>query len=94
MRQNHQQPEAIQLELLKKTSKGWESTLPTVESYNFTTDQIEHHFGILRKDLYKIRSKPYFCGSSTLLFLHIQKNKWQVYNLKPLQVDESGKTIF
>ncbi|MGM3306791.1 hypothetical protein ACSQ6I_12620 [Anabaena sp. WFMT] len=92
MRQNHQQQEAIQLELLKKTSKGWESTLPTVESYNFTTDQIEHRFGILRKELYKIRSKPYCCGSSTLLFLHIQKNKWQVYSLNPVQVGKSDKT--
>jgi hypothetical protein len=87
MRQNQQQ-EPIQLELFKKTSKGWESALSPVKetSYNFTTEQVEHCFKITRQELYKIRNKPYCFGSSTLFFLHIHKNKWQVYNLKPVEI--------
>ncbi|HLO83932.1 MAG TPA: hypothetical protein VK203_02805 [Nostocaceae cyanobacterium] len=79
-----QQPEAIQLELLKKTLHGWQPAFSMDVSYNFTTEQIEQRFGISRQELYKIKSKPFYWHSSILVFLHIQKNKWQVYNIKPV----------
>ncbi|BAZ30114.1 hypothetical protein NIES4074_25700 [Cylindrospermum sp. NIES-4074] len=86
MHHNNQQPEAIQLELLKKTLHGWEPAFSADVSYSFTTEQLEHRFGISRQDLYKIKSKPYSWRSSFLIFLHLRKNKWQVYSLNPVPV--------
>lgn len=86
MYHNNQQPEAIQLELLKKTLDGWKPAFSADESYSFTTEQLEQRFSISRQDLYKIKSKPYSWRSSILVFLHLRKNKWQVYSLNPVPV--------
>jgi hypothetical protein len=93
MLHNHQNQEPVQLELFRKTSKGWESKFSELRktSNHFTTEQIEHHFQIPRQELYKIRNKPYCTGASTLLFSHIHKNKWQVYYLQPVEVDNLTK---
>lgn len=83
----HKQQEAIQLELLKKTLHGWQPAFPVVENYEWTTEQLENHFGISRQELYKIRSTPHPWHSSTLVFLHLRKNKWRVYSLNPLPIE-------
>ncbi|MDZ8082108.1 MAG: hypothetical protein RMX35_23950 [Nostoc sp. DcaGUA01] len=86
MSRNNLQQEAIQLELLKKTLHGWQPAFPIVESYEWSTDRLEHHFGISRQELYKIKSKPHPWRSSILVFLHLGKNKWRVYSLNPIQI--------
>ncbi len=88
MRQSDSQPEPIQLELLRKSLHGWEPAFPAAESCNWTTEQLERRFSISRQELYRIKSKPYHWRSLILVFLHLRKNKWQVYSLKPFQPGE------
>jgi hypothetical protein len=82
MRQANSQQEPIQLELLRKSLQGWEPALPVFDSSDWTTEQVEARFGISRQELYRIKSKPYYWRSSILVFVHMRKNKWLVYNLK------------
>jgi|GEM_PF-5184187 len=88
MPQNNHPPQAIQLELFKKTLQGWEPAIPVINSWEWTTEQLEHRFRIPRQELYKIQNTPYPWGSAFLLFLHTRKNKWQVYHLKTLRPGE------
>ncbi|MDP8965894.1 MAG: hypothetical protein M3O33_18305 [Cyanobacteriota bacterium] len=88
MRQTNSQQEPIQLELLRKSLQGWESALPVVHSSDWTTEQVETRFGISRQELYRIKSKPYNWRSSIFVFLHVRKNKWLVYSLKPFLPSE------
>lgn len=88
MNQSNSQQEPIQLELLKKSLQGWEPAFHVLGSNDWTTEQLESRFGISRQELYKIKSQPYNWRSSILVFLHIRKNKWQVYSLKPFRLGE------
>jgi hypothetical protein len=88
MRQSNLQQEPIQLELLRKSLDGWEPAFSAIEACDWTTEQLESRFGIPRQELYRIKSKPYHWRSSILVFLHMRKNKWLVYNLKPFRPGE------
>lgn len=88
MRQSNSPEEPIQLELLRKSLYGWEPAFQVVESSDWTTEQLEHRFGIPRQELYKIKNKPYHWHSLILVFLHMRKNKWLVYSLKPFRPGE------
>jgi hypothetical protein len=88
MRQSNSQQEPIQLELLRKGLDGWEPAFSAVEGCDWTTEELESRFGIPRQELYRIKSKPYHWRSSIFIFLHLRKNKWQVYNLKPFRPGE------
>jgi len=83
MRQTNSQQEPIQLKLLRKSLQGWEPAFPVFDSSDWTTEQVETRFGISRQELYRMKNKPYQWRSSILVFLHMRKNKWLVYNLKP-----------
>jgi hypothetical protein len=83
MGQSNSQQEPIQLELLRKSLHGWEPAFHVIGGCDWTTEQLESRFGISRQELYRIKSKPYNWRSSILVLLHIQKNKWLVYSLKP-----------
>lgn len=85
---NNRQPEAIQLELLRKTLQGWEPAITVNNKNEWTTEQLEHRFGIKRQELYKIKGKPHLWGASSLIFWHVRKNKWQVYRLNALRSGE------
>ena len=83
MGQSNSQQEPTQLELLRKSLHGWEPAFQVIGGCDWTTEQLESRFGISRQELYRIKSKPYNWRSSILVFLHIRKNKWLVYSLKP-----------
>jgi len=82
MHQSNLPEEPIQLELLRKSLHGWEPAFQAVGGSDWTTEQLESRFGIPRQELYRIKNKPYHWRSSILVFLHLRKNKWLVYNLK------------
>jgi hypothetical protein len=88
MRQSDSPEKPIQLELLRKSLDGWEPAFSAVEGCDWTTEQLESRFGIPRQELYRIKSKPYHWRSSIFVFLHLRKNKWLVYNLKPFRPGE------
>ncbi|XWK85648.1 MAG: hypothetical protein U7127_15590 [Phormidium sp.] len=88
MRQNNLSEEYIQLELLKQTLNGWEPAFKVVAGYDWTTEQLERRFGIVRQELYKIKGKAFHWRSLILVFIHVGKNKWQVYKLKPFHPGE------
>jgi hypothetical protein len=88
MGQSNSQQEPIQLELLRKSLHGWEPAFQVVGGSDWTTEQLESRFGIPRQELYRIKSKPYQWRSSIFVFLHLRKNKWLVYNLKPFRRGE------
>ncbi len=88
MRQSDSPEEPIQLELLRKSLHGWEPAFQAAGGSNWTTEQLESRFGIARQELYRIKSKPYHWRSSIFVFLHLRKNKWLVYNLKPFRPGE------
>lgn len=88
MRQSNSPEDPIQLELLRKSLHGWEPAFQLVEGCDWTTEQLESRFGIPRQELYRIKSKPYHWRSSIFVFLHLRKNKWLVYSLKPFRPGE------